>query len=320
MRPQIIKVDKSDLAKIIAEDIDRLKSENCKLIAVICKTAAQCKVLYNSIKSYLDISLISNQNDIYKGGTVIIPSYLAKDKIIVTDFIESRPFPMNKAKEIMPKLINRLHNFTQFQRTINFFDSMDGIVQRFQAAKFIPENIADEIFQNYAKIKNVYPCHSEDLVSSHNDLKPENYIFDGKDAWIVDWESAFLNDRYLDLAVVANFVVNNDDDEIEYLKSYFGKVPDRYIKARFYLMQQLLHIYYMSIFTLYASKSVPIRIEKIETNFKDFHKQIWEGEIDLSIAENKLQYALVHMNQFLSNTNTERFKDSLKIVSEYEFS
>jgi len=77
-KPQIIKVDKNDLPKRIADDIERLKSMNCKLIAVICKTAWQCEALYKSISSYMDISLISNQNEIYKGGTVIIPSYLAK--------------------------------------------------------------------------------------------------------------------------------------------------------------------------------------------------------------------------------------------------
>ncbi|MCX7746576.1 MAG: phosphotransferase [Clostridia bacterium] len=243
-----------------------------------------------------------------------------QDKISITDFIEAKPFPINKAKEIMPKLISKLHKLPSFHKAVNYFDSMDRIVQGFQAAKFLPDNLADDILKNYNRIKNVYPCHSEDLVSSHNDLKPENYIFDGERAWLVDWEAAFLNDRYLDLAVVANFVVNNDEDEFQYLQDYFGEAPDQYIQARFFLMQQLLHIFYMSIFILYASKSVPIKIDNIKTNFRDFHKRMWEGEIDLFNDENKLQYALVHMNQFLSNINTKRFEDSLHIISENQLS
>ncbi|MCX7747110.1 MAG: phosphotransferase [Clostridia bacterium] len=240
----------------------------------------------------------------------------AQDKISITDFIEPKPFPLNKAKEIMPKLLGRLHKLPPFHKAVNYFDSMDRIVQTFQSAKFLPDNLTDEIFKNYTRIKNVYPCHSEDLVSCHNDLKPENIIFDGERAWLVDWEAAFLNDRYLDLAVVANFVVNNDEDEFQYLQNYFGEAPDQYMKARFFLIQQLLHIFYMSIFILYASKSVPIRIDNIKTSFRDFHKCMWEGEIDLSNDENKLQYALVHMNQFLYNINTKRFEDSLNIISE----
>ncbi|HEX9061492.1 MAG TPA: hypothetical protein VF941_15025, partial [Clostridia bacterium] len=142
----------------------------------------------------------------------------------------------------------------------------------------------------------------------------------GENAWLVDWEAAFLNDRYLDLAVVANFVVNNEEDEFQFLHYYFGEAPDQYIKARFYLMQQLLHVYYMAIFILHASKSVPIKTDNIKSDFRDFHKCMWEGKIDLSSDENKLQYGLVHMNQFLSNINTKRFEDSLHIISENQIS
>ena len=77
-KPKIIKVDKSNLNRRLADDIIKLKIRGHKLIAVICKTAGQCEALYKSIKSYVDISLISNQNETYKGGVVIIPSYLGQ--------------------------------------------------------------------------------------------------------------------------------------------------------------------------------------------------------------------------------------------------
>ncbi|MDQ2776013.1 MAG: hypothetical protein M3Y57_14020 [Acidobacteriota bacterium] len=37
-------------------------------------------------------------------------------------------------------------------------------------------------------------------------------MFDGRRAWLIDWKAAFLNDRYFDLAIVANFVVTNEAD------------------------------------------------------------------------------------------------------------
>jgi hypothetical protein len=61
------------------------------------------------------------------------------------------------------------------------------------------------------------------MVSSHNDFfKPDNILFDGHRLWLVDWEAAFLNDRYADLAVVASLVVTNDAEERVYLQEYFG--------------------------------------------------------------------------------------------------
>lgn len=46
-------------------------------------------------------------------------------------------------------------------------------------------------------------------------------------------------------------------------------------------MQQLLHVFYMSIFILNESKSMAIKIENMETNFIDFYKSMLEGKINL---------------------------------------
>jgi thiamine kinase-like enzyme len=97
-----------------------------------------------------------------------------------------------------------------------------------------------------------------DMVSCHNDLKPENILFDGGRVWLVDWEAAFLNDRYHDLAMVANFVVTNDAEEEAYLRAYFGEAACEYRLARFYLMRQTMHVLYAMVFMLFGSGGKPI--------------------------------------------------------------
>jgi thiamine kinase-like enzyme len=67
-----------------------------------------------------------------------------------------------------------------------------------------------------------------DMVSCHMDLKPENILFDGQHVWLTDWQAAFVNDRYFDLAVAANFLLTNDADELTYLERYFGQRPNEY--------------------------------------------------------------------------------------------
>jgi thiamine kinase-like enzyme len=238
-----------------------------------------------------------------------------QDKISITDFIEKKPFPISKAKEIMPKLLSRLHSLPPFHKANNNH-VMDGMVQRFISAKFISDELTEKLIASYTRIKNIYPFCTNDLVSCHNDLKPENFIFDGERTWLIDWEAAFLNDRYLDLSIISNFIVNNDEDEIQYLQIYSGKKPDKYTHAKFFLARQLLHVYYTSIFMLYASKTIPIKGNTIGTDFKDFHDRMWAGEIDLADDQNKLLYAFVHMDKFLANINTERFECSLEVISE----
>ena len=78
----------------------------------------------------------------------------------------------------------------------------------------------------------VYSRLDSDLAPGHNDLfKPDNMLFDGNRLWLVDWEAAFQNDRYADLAVVANMIVTNESEERIYLRKYFGEPPDEYQKS-----------------------------------------------------------------------------------------
>ncbi len=77
-KPRVVKADISGVYKRMADDILDLKNKGYQLIAVICKTASKCKTVYQDLKPLLDICLISNQNEVYHGDIVVIPSYLAK--------------------------------------------------------------------------------------------------------------------------------------------------------------------------------------------------------------------------------------------------
>ena len=101
---------------------------NYKLIAVICKTAGQCRALYDSINSYMDISLISNQNEAYQGGVVIIPSYLAKglefDAVLVNS-IEDEDYSGTEDKRLLYTVCTRaLHELYLY-----YFDNMSGLIK-----------------------------------------------------------------------------------------------------------------------------------------------------------------------------------------------
>src|SRR5882672_6478959 len=142
---------------------------------------------------------------------------------------------------MMPHLLRKLHSLPKFSFRINYFESMERSIPAFRAANILPGDEIKDLLDIYERIVNVYPRYDvENWVSSHNDSKPENIVFDGQRPWLIDWESAFLNDRYLDLAIVANFVIMNEKDEEAYLKTYFETAIDEYKQARFFLMQEIL--------------------------------------------------------------------------------
>ena len=238
-----------------------------------------------------------------------------EDGVSITDFVDAQAFPIREALALIPAALQKLHALPPFPRAVNYLNAVDGFVRRFQAAKILPESETAELFQEYARVASIYPRNDSEMVSSHNDLKPENILFDGDRVWLVDWEAAFLNDRYFDLAVVANFVVTNDTEEEAYLRTYFGEAPGEYRGARFYLMRQITHMSYAMVFMLIGSRCKSIEPDATAPDFRDFHNRIWAGEVSLATDEAKLQYARVHMNQILENMRSERFENALRIVS-----
>ena len=132
----------------------------------------------------------------------------------------------------------------------------------------------------------------------------------------MDWEAAFLNDPYVDLAVAANFFVGDEAHEEAYLRAYFGEPAGDYRRARFTLMRQAVHLFYAALLMLMAAGSgTPIDPDMTAPDFRDFHQRLISGEVGLVTAEERLQYARVHLNEALRHMRTQRFNDAVSIVS-----
>jgi len=235
------------------------------------------------------------------------------DKIAITDFIDVKPFPVDEARVKMPKVLKKLHSLRPFP-AFQYLEAAERFNQKFKASGLMPEEAINEIFRQFDRINNIYPRNPEDMVSSHTDLKPENTLFDGEKLWLVDWEAAFLNDRYVDLAIAGNFLINNGKDEQEYLQNYFEERFTEYHLARFFLMRQIIHTFYFTCFSLLSNPQEPIDIGTPRPGYREFHEGIWSGEISLADMDNRRIYALVHMDQLKQNLQSLRFEDSMRIV------
>ncbi len=238
-----------------------------------------------------------------------------EDRISITDFIEPEPFSVDEARVKMPLLLKDLHALPPFPYTVKYFDFIDSFIQKFRDVKILPENMTEDLFHQYSRISSIYPRIGPDMVSCHNDVKPENIIYDGERPWLVDWEAAFLNDRYSDLAMVANFVVRNDTEEKDFLCSYFGAKATEYQHARLFLMRQVVGMAYF-VFLLTITAKTPIDLNFNRQDFSIFHEGLWAGRITLESDEVRQQYGLVHMEQLKHNFQLKRFEDSLKIVTD----
>jgi Phosphotransferase enzyme family len=138
-----------------------------------------------------------------------------------------------------------------------------------------------ELLSQYEQLAAAHSSLDPAPAPSHNDLfKPDNMLFDGNSLRMVDWEAAFQNDRYADLAVVANTLVANETEEETYLQEYFGAPPNSYQAARFYLMRQLAHMFYTLVFLSLGSDGKPIDWSEPVPAYSDFQRRFWAHEID----------------------------------------
>ena len=252
----------------------------------------------------------------------------AEDKVFITDFVEPVPFPAAEAVVRVPAALRKLHALQPFATApsnlnttclflINPGPALDAFLENFQSANLLAPDETAQLLACRRELAAVYPREEADMVSSHNDLfKPDNILFDGARVWLVDWEAAFLNDRYADLAAFANLVVTNEAEEKAYLESYFSGPPNPYQRARVFLARQLAHLFYAMAFLLIGSAGSPAGGSEPVPEYANFHRRFWSGEIALTDSRTKLLYARVHRERLFRNRQDAKFDEALRIVAD----
>ncbi len=135
----------------------------------------------------------------------------AADGVAIMDYVAPRSLALDypgAGVELVVELaqtVRALHGTPAFPPLVDYLDGMDALVGLQRAGGFLDPAATEELFARYAGLRGLYRTAPGDLVSSHNDLNPGNVLYDGTRLWLVDWESAFLADRYVDLAAIANW-------------------------------------------------------------------------------------------------------------------
>ena len=235
--------------------------------------------------------------------------------IVILDWIASVPFPTAQALPLLADTLRQLHSLPPFPKAFNYATTHRFFLGKFPSANLRPAAEIDFAYSHLRRIAATYPRLEADIVSSHMDLKPENILFDGHRVWLIDWQAAFQNDRYFDLALIANFLIADETGERLLMRHYFGQPPTEYQLARFFLMRQIVHWMYAAVFLLLGAAGQPIDPPGQLPAFANFHKRIWDGEIDLAQNSWKIIYGGIHWVRLLDNLGHPRLEQSVERVS-----
>jgi hypothetical protein len=67
---------------------------------------------------------------------------------------------------------------------------------------------------------------------------------------------------------------------------------------------------------LLGSAGKPINLSEELPSFRDFHRRIWVGEVNLADNDLKIVYGRVHWEQLLQKMRQARSEEALRIVSD----
>ena len=220
----------------------------------------------------------------------------ADDGVAIMDFIEERPLSLeyrgthDQLVVEVGQTIRALHGGAPFPPLVDYLDGVDALIVQFQARGLVAPAAMAELLERYGRLRERYRTDPGDLVASHNDLNPRNILYDGARLWLVDWESAFLADRYVDLSCLANLFAPTQADEDLLLATYFGAVDDTR-RARLQVMRQVNHLFYGLVMAAGIGGDIRPATSLAGPSLAQIHQDLTLGDFALESDAGRLTYA-----------------------------
>lgn len=235
----------------------------------------------------------------------------AEDGVAIMDLVEAQPlfeYPGDGGPLIveLAQAVRALHQTPAFPALTDYMAGMQALIGLHRASGLIDPAATAELFARYAEMASGYCTAPEDLVSSHNDINPGNLIFDGRRLWLIDWEAAFLADRYVDLATVANWFARGDRRaEDLLLATYFGAPPTDEQRARFEVMKVVNHVFAGVIFLNGAAGERPDADLADRTlagaSLSEMHAGLGTGAVNFARWDDRVAYGKARLARALED-------------------
>jgi len=239
-----------------------------------------------------------------------------KDGLIIMDYIESKGFSENensnpKIYEKLGWLAKQIHSLDKFPKFMTVFEIIR--YNKYQLTASLSKLIkgGESKLKTIEKTLKKYSIHR----SIHNDLNPNNILYDGKDFWVIDWEMASQGDPFFDLATLANFYIFDNRFEKIFLRAYFGREPNEAERARFYLMKQV-SLYYYGLELIYGSQNLGAKSKSFQEiqllpSLAQYYKNSSQNEKTLTKAEHLSKFGHVLLKEALINLNSKTFQKTI---------
>jgi thiamine kinase-like enzyme len=203
-----------------------------------------------------------------------IVEYLDEWNVMVLEFIEGMTMSgavlrsPDQARRIAGSL-RRLHEGPRFLHDFDMFRLTEFYLRVCdERAVTIPDGFRDRLGR-VAEIERAFTANPVDTVPCHNDLLAENYIDDGRQLWILDFEYSGNNDPCFELGDTAQECDFDTTLREELCAAYFGDAREDRL-ARMNLQALMADVGW----TLWAA--IQAQISTIDYDFWGWAVERWE--------------------------------------------
>jgi hypothetical protein len=172
--------------------------------------------------------------------------------VVLMDFVVEHPLAAypgggRALVRALGEMVARLQTTALFPPVMDDFGALVEVLLNLvrDGGLFAP-GVLDGHVAGLSRIRAEYPLASAQ-VSAHNDINPRNVMFDGERLWLVDWELAFRNDPFADVANIANNFSEVPDVDTLVLEGWLGRPPDDDTRHRLAFMRDLHRLFYGSL-------------------------------------------------------------------------
>jgi len=253
----------------------------------------------------------------------IAPAVLHADAdagVAIMAFVPGRPlegFPggSEALARALGALAARLQATPVFPPVADYPTIVGGLLERLRRTGLYG-SLLDPHRDGFERLREAYPWDESTLVSSHNDPHPGNILFDGQRLWLIDWETAYRNDPAVDLAIMTMYRASTPELQEALLQSWCGRPSDPVLRARVFVMRQLVKLFYGCANGLYLTETRP---DLVETDMNaptpaEFSAAIRDGRLIENSPEAQRIGGKVAFRTFLEGVTSRAFAEAVAVL------
>jgi len=208
-----------------------------------------------------------------------ILEYVPEWSVMVLEFIDGETMSGERLRSPeMPARIaeslRRLHGGPRFRKDFDMFRLVEYYLEiAVERAVTIPKGFRDRL-ETVAEVERAVTVNALPTVPCHNDLLAENYIDDGRQLWIIDFEYSGNNDPCFELGDTAQECEYDEELRSALCEAYFGK-SDQVQLARMELYALMADVGW----TLWAA--IQAKISAIDYDFWGWAEERWGRAVDV---------------------------------------